>query len=177
MSIRRQRFVRFGAWANTISVVVFSLAMALSDRYWFEWSGKNYRREFFSSRGVVFIRAELERLPPGVMVIRSHGLPVGWHSGSFGQAIPGQAHWRPPWQWRPRANLWSSHLSIELPLWIPILAASLASTFLWWSAFVPRRRARAGLCPNCAYTMVGLTTPICPECGSTVPTPSDARPR
>ena len=32
-----------------------------------------------------------------------------------------------------------------------------------------RDRASGGACPKCAYSLVGLPGPVCPECGATIP--------
>jgi hypothetical protein len=59
-----------------------------------------------------------------------------------------------------------------LPLWPgfaldTVLYATLwATTFLGIRRWRRNRRARAGQCPSCCYDLTGITTTICPECGT-----------
>jgi hypothetical protein len=57
-----------------------------------------------------------------------------------------------------------------VPLWLPIVASAASGAALVYRA---RHRPNDGTCPGCGYDLTGITTTICPECGTTVtPTPT-----
>jgi hypothetical protein len=53
---------------------------------------------------------------------------------------------------------------IAVPLFLPLLATALSSTFLWW---LDRRRVPPGHC-SCGYNLTGNVSGVCPECGTAV---------
>ncbi len=60
-------------------------------------------------------------------------------------------------------------LNAGCPLWLPFLV-SAAWPFVAWLRGPVRRRVRRsrGLCAYCAYSLVGNTSGVCPECGRTI---------
>jgi hypothetical protein len=78
--------------------------------------------------------------------------------------------------WLPIAETRSSSIPgnrvrvtwIILPLWIPVVALVIPTTFLWWRCL----RVLPGHCQNCGYDLTGNVSGVCPECGTAVP---DAR--
>ena len=66
--------------------------------------------------------------------------------------------------WRAAAN--DTLFLLTLIAWL----ISLTAIHRWpiWKHITPAQRRRAKhQCPTCAYDLAGLTTPTCPECGST----------
>lgn len=56
---------------------------------------------------------------------------------------------------------------VIVPLWIPALIISSATTLFWLQlALRGRKRRRTHACPKCSYSMSGLSAKAsCPECG------------
>lgn len=55
---------------------------------------------------------------------------------------------------------------VDIPLWIAVLAIGLILVF-----FVVRRATRqpaSSSCPDCGYSLEGLLSEVCPECGGAV---------
>lgn len=77
--------------------------------------------------------------------------------------------WLPEWDW---PHLWFGRDAqlppglwlMELPLWVPTLAAALVLVPVWAIRRTARKRFGAGRCGQCAYDLTGITGP-CPECG------------
>src|SRR5262249_26298902 len=70
------------------------------------------------------------------------------------------------WHWNrftlgPQARGSTITVYFEFPLWVPALAI-LAATVIAWLA----DRPRPGHCAKCGYTLAGLLTTVCPECGT-----------
>jgi hypothetical protein len=60
---------------------------------------------------------------------------------------------------------WSSNFVMTaVPLWLPFLLTAAPTTWLWYR----NRRTPAGHCKNCRYDLTGITTGICPECGTPI---------
>jgi len=59
---------------------------------------------------------------------------------------------------------------VGVPLWMPLaLLAPLGPLPCVWSTIRHlRRRGASNACPACGYTLTGLTTDRCPECGRPV---------
>lgn len=77
---------------------------------------------------------------------------------------------RTHWQLSHRALIHDTLFLVTLIAWL----ISLTAIHRWpiWKRITPAQRRRAKhQCPTCAYALVGLTTPICPECGSTTNQP------
>ena len=111
-------------------------------------------------------------LSQGSLELWLHESPDGrWMWPSRIDAVRLRDNWWPSpdfnwWTWRYWKNPgW--FVEIECPVW-PFAAVS-------WAAFAAvmfrRRRRRTGVCPNCGYSLTGLTMPRCPECGSMVQLP------
>ncbi|HUU97923.1 MAG TPA: hypothetical protein VM487_19475 [Phycisphaerae bacterium] len=54
--------------------------------------------------------------------------------------------------------------SVVLPLWIPVVALAIPTTFLWWRD----RRVAIAHCQSCGYDLTGNVSGVCPECGMRV---------
>lgn len=66
--------------------------------------------------------------------------------------------------WWPRIKLAEFLSDIRMPFWTLI-----AGTFLWLAWPVVRARALVGgRCASCGYSLAGLRSPRCPECGSEI---------
>ena len=74
---------------------------------------------------------------------------------------------RRPMSWLPRQGRFGpTHLSILVPLWMPLLAFSIYPAVAFIRGPLRRRRRRKrGLCVKCGYNLTGLPEPRCPECG------------
>lgn len=83
-------------------------------------------------------------------------LSVVW----FDSLLPPSMHW-----WF-RFGRWNGGLDLSAPLWLPAIVCLFATASAWRADAEHRRRARVGLCPNCAYDRSGLAAgSVCPECG------------
>jgi hypothetical protein len=51
---------------------------------------------------------------------------------------------------------------LVIPLWIPVVALAIPTTFLWWRD----RRPPKDHCQRCAYDLTGNVSGVCPECGT-----------
>jgi hypothetical protein len=99
--------------------------------------------------------------------------------------LPGKNNWTPrsvrmytrPWNSGRLKPLWpyydhprigpfrSREIMLELPLWLPTLAAAVFAPFLWW---LDRRRILPGHCARCGYDLTGNVSGMCPECGKRI---------
>lgn len=66
----------------------------------------------------------------------------------------------------PRYEARLSGFRLMVPIWQPALAAVILSGVLW---LFHRRRPPPGHCRKCRYNLHGLTSAVCPECGTPVP--------
>lgn len=116
-------------------------------------------------------------LSPGcVFVHRTHRLWLGEDDGPR----PTPFTWRLGWRNASWSPAWPETWWVDgvpgdfvgwttyLPLWMLLIPALLSTMLAWWPPLRAMKRARAGLCPSCAYSLSGLAidTP-CPECGHT----------
>lgn len=69
---------------------------------------------------------------------------------------------------------WVQPLVTERRLLGAVLAVAALLTWLFVWPFTPRRPQDRRLCPNCGYTVAGLTLGVCPECGTAVATETAA---
>jgi hypothetical protein len=51
---------------------------------------------------------------------------------------------------------------VILPLWLPLVVATVLTVTLWWR---DRRRIPAGHCRKCGYNLTGHVSGVCPVCG------------
>ncbi len=96
-----------------------------------------------------------------------NGWTVLWRFGYWWAEVKANSFWNtgrslmglkwPRFQW---GRSWGG--SLELPLWVPLVALLPLSTFFWWT---DRRRSLAGSCQQCGYNLTGNTSGRCPECG------------
>ena len=86
------------------------------------------------------------------------GPPTGWNFDTH-----------PFWLgWRPSAKGRMDTFMISLPLWIPELCTVILTATAWRLDTLARRRAHAGACRKCGYSLTGLAPgAACPECGHT----------
>ena len=74
----------------------------------------------------------------------------------------GYPYWSHPrrWLWRP---LFVAKVGIvSVPLWMPLLAVSIPTAYLFW---LDRRRFPPGHCQRCGYDLTGNVSGRCSECG------------
>ena len=93
-------------------------------------------------------------------------------SWEFGDRMDGPMWWEPaPWWDRPR--VWEDPgfpTMVDVPLVYLSVLMLIASGFAWLLAlrcWVLRSR-RSSLCMSCGYSLEGITTSTCPECGATI---------
>lgn len=82
-----------------------------------------------------------------------------WHlAGSRGWKI-----WQTgrPIRWLPGCGRNGICSSVWLPLWMPLLMISVATSYLFWRD----RRISPHCCQGCGYDLTGNTSGVCPECG------------
>jgi hypothetical protein len=91
-------------------------------------------------------------------------IPKGWSMGTAPASSP------LGWQWLPR---WSSssqegnrHEQVSLPLFLPLVALSAFTVWMFYCDRRSVRWAREGRCPKCGYSLSDLPPGgACPECG------------
>lgn len=83
----------------------------------------------------------------------------------------------PPQWWRYVApHFLETYGSVTGPLrlafyispWHVAVLSALLAAFIFWRA---RCRSRVGACPHCSYSLAGLATSSCPECGGAISGP------
>lgn len=73
--------------------------------------------------------------------------------------------------WSPRYNEQPSMLSVELPVWIPLVAiAGFAGISVWSRKTLVNPEIR--YCKSCQYDLTGNAGGRCPECGQQIADPS-----
>lgn len=106
----------------------------------------------------------------------SHKSTMGWHDRRWDVLLPHHLWRQDAREWFFRAPLacfgfhlrptfsWTKFDILGLPLWIPCAIGCLALA-------VTRRPRVAGRCRECGYSVEGLPSDRCPECGSLADTP------
>lgn len=66
------------------------------------------------------------------------------------------------------------HATYRMPLWIPMLIVTASwpavlGFLVAYRSWRTQRRRRAGCCVNCAYSLEGNESGVCPECAHPVP--------
>ncbi len=159
--MKHTRLLRNARWTLTaISILLFTTWLA-SGRVRVMWSTKDFY-EYGVSCGCLY-------------------------HGDWGSTPPSPREYEPGLQaglnpsflllWRSKSGIdFGDYAQTYKPLW-PLVAASLIPTTILWTLHLrATRRARAGNCAKCNYSLSGLTPPSpCPECG-TLPTPSPSPP-
>ena len=124
---------------------------------------------------LLFLRTGYSTLGTGVTVILLAVVTRSWIPVAAGICATA-SEFVLMWQWRMAE--WPIMLALQWNAWIA------AGMFFWaWRARTrPARELAAGRCPSCGYSIKGLSSTKCPECGSlfqedkVVPRPtSDAR--
>jgi hypothetical protein len=86
------------------------------------------------------------------------GVQYGWKSNRHNLRDPSWQSGLVLWEHPAGAN-WSR---ASAPLWLPFLLTAAPTALLWYR----NRRTPAGHCKTCRYDLTGITTGICPECGT-----------
>ncbi len=75
------------------------------------------------------------------------------------------------WLWRPRIveGLSKNGRQLKVPLWLPVLVASIATGLM---LLLNRPRRLSTGCPKCGYDLTGNASRTCPECATPVPAPA-----
>ena len=99
----------------------------------------------------------------GQFFIKREGIPAPHQNLGFGFVRTG-----------PFRLIWGYYMGrspvgwvVTIPVWALSGPVTIATAAAWRLDALPRRRARAGLCPKCGYNRTGLAPgAVCPECGS-----------
>jgi hypothetical protein len=84
------------------------------------------------------------------------------------------------WPRGAATRVWQGTTLAFLPIWtgfvldVALYGTLWAATILSLTRLIRGRRARTGQCTVCRYDLTGITTGICPECGSPIKTESPA---
>jgi hypothetical protein len=170
---RKGRKRRMMGW-TLLTLGVLVAAVWVSSRWWWaRWTGQSYRVEV--GYGTIALRPNF---PPGSMG------PTCWNGG---RVPPQYREWDTWLGWsfsrspelstnttERRAGVFVLSLSdyygsgAMVTLWpIPLMLWPPAALLLR-SGYVAHRRATAGACTKCGYSLAGLTSGVpCPECGRT----------
>ena len=58
------------------------------------------------------------------------------------------------------------HTDYWIPLWLPLVISTAPPAFFWCRQ---RRQFGIGHCQRCGYDLTSITSGVCPECGTAVP--------
>jgi hypothetical protein len=151
---RRGRVRRATKWAGAVLCLLIAAAWTVSlFRHVERVDPRPAPRlsQFVMTGGCIAVGVTTSGALPGAT--RQHS---GW---SAARVKPGILTWVPVLADNPAPIRW---MTLIVPLWIPFVAAALATTWLWYRD----RRAHPGRCP-CGYSLAGLAPGApCPECGS-----------
>ena len=113
----------------------------------------------------------LLRVGWGEMTSAEHAPPPGWTvSRSSDDLRPGTTLGFGYERWRRQSpGLSADTRLLTLPYWSLALCSAGPPAARAWSWRRRRHRARAGLCPACAYDLTGNVSGTCPECGTPAP--------
>lgn len=123
------------------------------------------------------IRHHFDKPARGPITIVVSGWPLPAWGGAYSDS--GVIHALPLGKDEPRAA--HPRLFPLRPLWPGLLCDTLVHTALLgligglFLILVRQSRTTASTCPRCHYDLQGLLTPVCPECGSVIPSSRDAK--
>lgn len=161
MKKRRHRLERAARWGSTLFAVLLTVLWLFTIRRDVfcmtpEWSPGRF--------GVVQVRHgkalfDYEFQP-------AHNKSARWMIQVTPITKPGRTEWVT--RWTPGVRQDAIHIAFFLPLWIPILASTATSAWLWNGLFRSRAQVKNSLaCPECLYSRTGLAPGApCPECGT-----------
>ncbi len=172
----------FARWALTASAIALLILLPLSG--WIRLDATTTGFSVVASRGSLYLKKRgaihgflAGQLSPGGLFEDPN--TYIWDPGFHGHIIPEDYYWRgdpngqaASWinrydfELRPILRIGRAGFRFRLPLWQPTLAAIVLSAALW---YIHARRPPAGHCRKCRYNLHGLTSAVCPECGTPVP--------
>lgn len=94
--------------------------------------------------------------------VTMYRMPNGWY---FTRGVDGVE--RVVW---PKCEVEPNRVFVQIPFWILAVIAGSASFAAWRFEAAAQRRARAGACVRCGYSLAGLPVgAVCPECSAKTP--------
>ncbi|MBK8267889.1 MAG: hypothetical protein IPK83_06120 [Planctomycetes bacterium] len=149
---RHRRWRRIGKWTGFCTCLLILAAWAVSLRYYC-WIPMGRTGSIYLSEGSLVVRI-------------SKTSPNWW-----GDAPYFESHqWRVFGFEKPKLLDNPNATILVVPFWLLFLVAAIPTVLLFR---LGRRRIVAGHCPHCDYDLRGIASGICPECGNTIPPPSN----
>lgn len=150
---RRASSRKAAKWGAT----VLALAVALA------WIGSAWRHVDYITPSGHYIAVSIGRVAVG-WVDPATGVTKGLRVFGGRNKWPSFDYTRFDW----RFNAWGDPMQwgVQVPGWVPVLAAGFGAAWLWRRDALARAGERVRLCCKCGYDLSGLSvgTP-CPECG------------
>ena len=174
------RFKRFTRWEVYACTLIALVITAISFVFVIGASVSKVRREQILLYREVSVRFEKGRIDLGYIPRGGYGMfgpPLpepGWHARTWSYrtsyfSYPKGSIFAPKYQWwslpgytRGHGNPTGPTYEISIPLVYVSLILSSLSVWMWIRVW---RKSRLGRCRKCGYSVEGLTSNTCPECG------------
>ena len=168
MRCKHHRLRAYGRWVVWVCTGLLLVAIPVSI-----WVGPGVRAEFVPESGSSWIRRMADAHCVGASLVGEYyprytqmyfsSSEPGWFVASYSSTThwPIQVSW-----WRPMVSQGGgsggAYYRVELPTVYPALL------MLGWSFWLVRGRLKpsgVGCCTQCGYSLDGLPSDVCPECG------------